>query len=72
MRVLLVEDQPELVTGLRAALARHDMRDEANVPMVYVSHDVAEPRQLAAQIVMLRQGRGGAVWRGEGADVRHQ
>jgi molybdate transport system ATP-binding protein len=32
------------------------LRDEANVPMVYVSHDVAELRQLATQIVMLRQG----------------
>jgi DNA-binding response OmpR family regulator len=25
MRILLVEDQPEMVTALRAALARHDM-----------------------------------------------
>src|SRR5215813_11319503 len=33
------------------------LRDEANVPMVYVSHDVAELRQLETQIVMLRQGR---------------
>ncbi|MGV7219426.1 molybdenum ABC transporter ATP-binding protein [Bradyrhizobium sp. UFLA05-112] len=33
------------------------LRDEANVPMVYVSHDAAELRQLATQIVMLRQGR---------------
>lgn len=33
------------------------LRDEANVPMVYVSHDVAELRQLATQIVMLRQGQ---------------
>jgi molybdate transport system ATP-binding protein len=33
------------------------LRDDANVPMVYVSHDVAELRQLATQIVMLRQGR---------------
>jgi molybdate transport system ATP-binding protein len=33
------------------------LRDEANVPMVYVSHDVAELRQLATQIVLLRQGR---------------
>ena len=33
------------------------LRDEANVPMVYVSHDAAEMRQLATQIVMLRQGR---------------
>jgi molybdate transport system ATP-binding protein len=33
------------------------LRDEANVPMVYVSHDPAELRQLATQIVMLRNGR---------------
>jgi molybdate transport system ATP-binding protein len=33
------------------------LRDEANVPMVYVSHDAAEMRQLATQIVMLRNGK---------------
>ncbi len=33
------------------------LRDEARVPMIYVSHDAAELRQLATQIVMLRQGR---------------
>ena len=33
------------------------LRDEANVPMVYVSHDAAEMRQLATQIVMLRGGK---------------
>jgi molybdate transport system ATP-binding protein len=33
------------------------LRDEANVPMVYVSHDAAEMRQVATQIVMLRNGR---------------
>jgi len=33
------------------------LRDEANVPMVYVSHDAAEMRQLATQIVMMRNGR---------------
>jgi molybdate transport system ATP-binding protein len=33
------------------------LRDEASVPMVYVSHDAAELRQLATQIVMLRRGR---------------
>ncbi len=32
------------------------LRDESNVPMVYVSHDAAELRQLATQIVMLRNG----------------
>jgi molybdate transport system ATP-binding protein len=33
------------------------LRDEANVPMVYVSHDAAELRQLATRIVMLQRGR---------------
>jgi len=33
------------------------LRDEAGIPMVYVSHDAAEMRQLATQIVMLRRGR---------------
>jgi molybdate transport system ATP-binding protein len=33
------------------------LRDEAAIPMVYVSHDVAELRQLATQIVMMRRGR---------------
>jgi molybdate transport system ATP-binding protein len=33
------------------------LRDEASVPMVYVSHDADEMRQLATDIVMLRRGR---------------
>jgi molybdate transport system ATP-binding protein len=33
------------------------LRDEAGVPMVYVSHDAAEMRQLATQIVLLKRGR---------------
>jgi molybdate transport system ATP-binding protein len=33
------------------------LRDETGVPMVYVSHDPDEMRQLASQIVMLRRGR---------------
>ena len=33
------------------------LRDEAGIPMVYVSHDAAELRQLATQIVMLQRGR---------------
>src|SRR6201995_2378783 len=33
------------------------LRDEAGIPMVYVSHDAAELRQLATQIVMLQSGR---------------
>jgi molybdate transport system ATP-binding protein len=33
------------------------LRDEAGIPMVYVSHDAPEMRQLATRIVMLRRGR---------------
>jgi molybdate transport system ATP-binding protein len=33
------------------------LRDEASVPMVYVSHDPGELRQLATQIVRLQRGR---------------
>jgi molybdate transport system ATP-binding protein len=33
------------------------LRDEANVPMVYVSHDANEMRQLATSVVMLNRGR---------------
>lgn len=33
------------------------LRDEAGVPMVYVSHDPDELRQLASQVVMLKRGR---------------
>ena len=33
------------------------LRDEANVPMVYVSHDADEMRQLATQVVMLKRGK---------------
>jgi molybdate transport system ATP-binding protein len=33
------------------------LRDEASVPMVYVSHNASEMRQLATSIVMLSRGR---------------
>jgi molybdate transport system ATP-binding protein len=33
------------------------LRDEAGIPMVYVSHDASELRQLASRIVMLQRGR---------------
>jgi molybdate transport system ATP-binding protein len=33
------------------------LRDEGRIPMVYVSHDAAEMRQLATQIVLLQRGR---------------
>jgi DNA-binding response OmpR family regulator len=41
MRVLLVEDQPEMVTALRAALARHDM-------LVDHAPDLSEAEAIAA------------------------
>jgi molybdate transport system ATP-binding protein len=33
------------------------LRDEAGIPMVYVSHDVAEMRKLATQIAIIQRGR---------------
>lgn len=33
------------------------LRDDAGVPMVYVSHDIGEMRLLASHVVVLRQGR---------------
>ena len=33
------------------------MRDEAGIPMVYVSHDASEMRKLATQIAIIRRGR---------------
>jgi molybdate transport system ATP-binding protein len=33
------------------------LRDEAGIPMVYVSHDADEMRRLATQVVMLKRGR---------------
>lgn len=33
------------------------LRDEAAVPMVYVSHDASELRQIASHIVLLKRGR---------------
>jgi molybdate transport system ATP-binding protein len=33
------------------------LRDEADVPMVYVSHDADEMRQLATNVVLLKRGR---------------
>ena len=32
------------------------LRDEAGVPMVYVSHDPNELRRLAAQVVVIKRG----------------
>ena len=33
------------------------LRDEENIPMVYVSHDPDETRRLAGHVVMLKRGR---------------
>jgi len=33
------------------------LRDESNVPMVYVSHDAGEMRQLATQVLRIEEGR---------------
>jgi len=58
---LLLRDEPlgSLDEGRRAEILPYliRLRDEANVPMVYVSHDAAEMRQLATQIVLLRGGQ---------------
>ena len=44
------------------------LRDEAGIPMVYVSHDAAELRQLATQIVLLRAWTDYRFRRRQGAD----
>ena len=58
---LLLLDEPlgALDEGRRAEILPYLMRlrDEARIPMVYVSHDAAELRQLATQIVLLQDGR---------------
>ena len=42
------------------------LRDESKVPIVYVSHSVAEVARLASTIVLLSEGKVAAV----GADLR--
>jgi molybdate transport system ATP-binding protein len=58
---LLLLDEPlgALDEGRRAEILPYlvRLRDEAHIPMVYVSHDPAELRQLATQIVLLKNGR---------------
>ena len=58
---LLLLDEPlgALDEGRRAEILPYlvRLRDEARIPMVYVSHDPAELRQLATQIVLLKDGR---------------
>ena len=41
------------------------LRDEAGIPMVYVSHDASELRKLATQIAIMRRGRVTAFGGGE-------
>jgi molybdate transport system ATP-binding protein len=58
-RLLLLDEPLGSLDGARKAeilpfLIR--LRDEAGVPMVYVSHDPTELRQLAAQVVVIRRG----------------
>jgi len=58
---LLLLDEPlgALDEGRRAEILPYlvRLRDESRIPMVYVSHDAAEMRQLATQIVLLQDGR---------------
>jgi len=58
---LLLLDEPlgSLDEARRAEILPYlvRLRDVAQIPMVYVSHDAAEMRQLATQIVMLKGGR---------------
>jgi molybdate transport system ATP-binding protein len=58
---LLLMDEPlgSLDEGRKVEILPYlvRLRDEAGIPMVYVSHDAAELRQVATQIVMLRGGR---------------
>ncbi|MGA7808223.1 MAG: molybdenum ABC transporter ATP-binding protein, partial [Bradyrhizobium sp.] len=59
---LLLLDEPlgALDEGRRAEILPYlvRLRDDAKIPMVYVSHDAAEMRQLATQIVLLKRGQG--------------
>ena len=58
---MLLLDEPlgslddELKSDILPFLIR--LRDEAKVPMVYVSHDAEELRQLATNVVILKRGK---------------
>ena len=62
---LLLLDEPlaSLDEALKAEILPYlvRLRDDARVPMVYVSHDADEMRQLATQVVVLKGGRAVAV-----------
>jgi molybdate transport system ATP-binding protein len=47
------------------------LRDEAGIPMVYVSHDPSEMRKLATQIAMIQHGRVTAFGGGEVLPAAH-
>jgi molybdate transport system ATP-binding protein len=70
-RLLLLDEPLASLDGKRKAeilpyLER--LRDEAGVPMVYVSHDAAEVRRIASSVVWLEDGRVKAV---RGAEFLH-
>jgi molybdate transport system ATP-binding protein len=58
---LLLLDEPlaSLDAGHKGEILPHlvRLRDEANIPMVYVSHIAAEVRQIATHVVRLEDGR---------------
>lgn len=59
-RLLLLDEPLASLDGSRKAeilpyLIR--LRDETGIPMVYVSHDADELRQMASQVAVLRSGR---------------
>ncbi len=58
---LLLLDEPlaSLDAALKAEILPYlvRLRDEANVPMVYVSHDAAEVRHIATKVVRLDAGQ---------------
>ena len=58
---LLLLDEPlaSLDTGHKGEILPYlvRLRDEAGIPMVYVSHIAAEVRQIATHVVRLEDGR---------------
>ena len=58
---LLLLDEPlaSLDGGRKAEILPYliRLRDETRIPMVYVSHDASELRQMASQVVLMKAGR---------------